>query len=234
MCPDPQLLSIYMDGELPSPWKEKMEGHLSECSECMEKFKSFKHLQELFKKDTSQKRTVESSGHVSEGFSSEQELMETSMKKVWQKLEAQSNEARFYRTRSAGMNSHRQRQLRPVGIRQTNLWKHKLSIPLPAAAVAAAIIIVLGIAALLFRGGSVDNNTFAKAKVESADKTNFIPASEEEVSGVIPTGSINDVLQYLTSNGTDIIILQLPESSNFSRVGEPAIIKAADYTRRNQ
>jgi len=223
-----------MDGELPSPWKEKMEGHLSECPECMEKFKKFKHLQDLFKKDTSPKKTVvESSGHVSEKFSSEQELMEASMKKVWQKLETMSNETRSYRTRSAEMNSYKQRRLRSLGIRQTNLWKHKLSIPLPAVA-AAAVIIALGIATVLFRDGSVNNNTFASTKLESADKTNFIPALEEEVSGVISTGSISDVLHYLTSNGTDIIILQLPESSNFSRVGEPAIIKAADYTRRNQ
>jgi anti-sigma factor RsiW len=223
-----------MDGELPSPWKEKMEGHLSECPECMEKFKKFKHLQDLFKKDTSQKLVVaESSGHVSEEFSSEQELIEASMKKVWQKLEARSNETRSYRTRYAGINSYKPQQLRFAGVRQTNLWKHKLSIPLPAVA-AAAIIIALGIGAVLFRGGSVNNNTFANAKVEAVDKTNFIPASEEEVSGIIPTGSISDVLQYLTSNGKEIIILQLPESSNFSRVGEPAIIKAADYTRRNQ
>jgi len=155
------------------------------------------------------------------------------MKKVWQKLEARSNETHAYRTRSAGRSSYRtQRQLRPAGIRQTNLWKHKLSIPLPAAA-AAAIIIALGIAAL-FRGGSVNNNALANTRPEAANKTNFIPASEEEVSGIIPTGNISDVLQYLTSNGTDIIILKLPESSNFSREGEPAIIKAADYTRRNQ
>jgi anti-sigma factor RsiW len=235
MCPDPQLLSIYMDGELPSPWKEKMESHLSECSECMGKYKNFKRLQELLKKDTSQRRTVvESSGHVSEEFSSEQELMKASMKKVWQKLEARSNGMHSYRTRSAGKYSYgTRRQLRPVSSQTENLWKRRLSIPLPAAA-AAVVIIALGIA-VLFRGGSVNNNTFANTpQIESADKTNFILASEEEVSGIIPTGNISDVLQFLTSNGTDIIILQLPESSNFSRAGEPAIIKAADYSRRNQ
>jgi len=224
MCPDTQLLSIYMDGELPSPWKEKMESHLSECSECTEKFNNFKRLQEFLKKSTTLKLTG-SLGDGSEEFSSEQELMEASMKRVWQKLEARSNETRSYRT---------QRQLKPVGSRQVNLWKHRLSIPLPAAAAAAAaVIIALGVA-VLFRGGSVNNNTFANTpRIESADKTNFIPVSEE-ASGIVPTGSISDVLQYLNSNGTDIIILQLPESSNFSRAGEPAIIRAADYTRGDQ
>jgi len=233
MCPDTQLLSIYMDGELPSPWKEKMESHLSECSECREKFKNFKHVQEFLKKNTNQKLTG-SLGNGSKEASSEQELMEAAMKRVWQKLEARSNETHSYGTRSSETSFYRrQRRLMPVGIRKTNLLKHRLSIPLPAAA-AAAVIIALG-AAVLFRGRSVDNNTFANTPhIESANKTNFIPASEEEVSGIVPTGSISDVLQYLNSKGTDIIILQLPESSNFSRAGEPAIIRAADYTRGDQ
>jgi anti-sigma factor RsiW len=229
MCPDPQLLSIYIDGELPSPWKEKMESHLSECSVCGEKFKNFKHLQEFLKIDTTQKlAAAEFSGHVSEGFSSEQELMEASMKRVWQKLEARSNGTYSYRTSSYG-----RRQLSPVNRQTENLWKRRLSIPLPAAA-AAAIIIAL-VSAVWFRGGSVGNNAVANHKVESGDRSNFaLSAAEEEVSGIIPTGNINDVLQYLNSNGKEIIILQLPENSSFSRAGEPAIIKAVDYTRRNQ
>jgi hypothetical protein len=43
---------------------------------------------------------------------------------------------------------------------------------------------------------------------------------------------MESVLQYLGSNDTgDILILRLPESRNFASYGEPAIIKAADYTR---
>ena len=34
MCPDRQLISLYLDGELPSPWKEKLESHLGECASC--------------------------------------------------------------------------------------------------------------------------------------------------------------------------------------------------------
>jgi hypothetical protein len=34
MCPDKQLLSVYHDGELPSPWKEKMDAHLASCPDC--------------------------------------------------------------------------------------------------------------------------------------------------------------------------------------------------------
>ncbi|MDC7235928.1 MAG: zf-HC2 domain-containing protein [Spirochaetales bacterium] len=34
MCPDSKLLSAYFDGEVASPWKEKIESHLAECSQC--------------------------------------------------------------------------------------------------------------------------------------------------------------------------------------------------------
>ncbi|MDC7238762.1 MAG: zf-HC2 domain-containing protein [Spirochaetales bacterium] len=34
MCPDSKLLSAFYDGEVASPWKEKIEDHLKECSEC--------------------------------------------------------------------------------------------------------------------------------------------------------------------------------------------------------
>ena len=36
-CPDPDLFSAYFDGEVPSPWKEKLELHLSSCPECKQR-----------------------------------------------------------------------------------------------------------------------------------------------------------------------------------------------------
>lgn len=33
-CPDKDLYSVYIDGELSSPWKEKLESHLKNCSKC--------------------------------------------------------------------------------------------------------------------------------------------------------------------------------------------------------
>jgi anti-sigma factor RsiW len=34
MCPDRQIISLYLDGELPSPWDGKMEAHLESCEKC--------------------------------------------------------------------------------------------------------------------------------------------------------------------------------------------------------
>jgi len=115
MCPEPQLLSIYMDGELPSPWKEKMEAHLRECPECAQRYKNFRRLQEMFKKKTRQSRTYVESDEMlkpSTGAQSlpEQEFIESSQERVWKRIQA----GRRYRPRS--------------------VWGYRLSIPMPAVA----------------------------------------------------------------------------------------------------
>jgi len=197
MCPDPQLLSIYVDGELPSPWDEKMDAHLKECQACREKVETFKQLRELINKDDPAKKT------------SEEELLK-SKEKIWRRIEEK-------------------RRFTPAPY--PRVWQRRISIPLPMAA-AAAIIIAL-IVIFFSRGGQISNNGFAGKKATSDEKSNFILAAEEEIPGMIPAATdLNDVLKYLGTDGSNIIILQLPESKNFSRSGEPAIIRAADYSRR--
>ena len=183
MCPDPQLLSIYLDGELPSPWKEKMETHLAQCSGCKEKLESFRRL---FEEDAFHER----------------EQLETAREKVWQNLESMR---RFH---------------------HHSLWRRRISVPLPAAAAAAVILALL--TALWLRGGPGRTGGFVQTP-ESAARASLIFAAEDEMPGIIPTADMNGVLQYLGSDGSDILILRLPESRNFLRSGEP-VIRAADYT----
>jgi anti-sigma factor RsiW len=200
MCPDPQLLSIYIDGELPSPWKEKMETHLAGCSGCREKLENFRRL---FEKNTS---VLQAGEGLPIGLPKGRELMEA---------EIEAAKERVWR------NIQSMRRFQP----RAGLWQRRLSIPLPAAAAAAVVIALL--AALWLRGG------FAVQSSEQGARANFIlAAEEEEIPGIVPIADMNGVLQYLGSDGSDIIILRLPESKNFFRSGEPAIIKAADYTRR--
>jgi anti-sigma factor RsiW len=44
MCPDRQILSVYFDQELPSPWKEKMEKHLADCPACRARFERYRQV----------------------------------------------------------------------------------------------------------------------------------------------------------------------------------------------
>jgi len=204
MCPDPQLLSIYVDGELPSPWKEKMEAHLKGCSVCNEKLKNFKHLHELFKKDNTVRRTyVERvvDEAEEERTYTEEEMRETK-DRIWKRIESK-------------------RKVR------SNVWRRRLSIPVPVAAAAAVILVLF--AGIWVNRQTVIQNELAR-QAESINKVNFILASEEEELPVInpAAADLNGVLQYLGGDGTEIIIIQLPER-NFQRSGEPAIIRAADY-----
>jgi len=49
MCPEYQILSVYADGELPSPWKEKLETHLGSCPDCRERFNRFKMTSQVLR-----------------------------------------------------------------------------------------------------------------------------------------------------------------------------------------
>jgi hypothetical protein len=189
MCPDRQLLSVYLDGELPSPWKEKMETHLGQCPQCGERLETYRRLFA----PAGENAALDASG-----------VMEDAAKeRVWGALETslrgKNAEGRLYQPR--------------------RLWRRSVSIPLPAAA-AAAVIILGALAALWMR-----------KPAGNAALPNMIVASEENLApGVVPVSDMNGVLQYLGGEG-DILILRLPESRSFISSGEPAIIKAADYAR---
>ena len=48
---------------------------------------------------------------------------------------------------------------------------------------------------------------------------------------IVPITDLNGVLQYLGNDDSpDIMIIRLPESRSFMSSGEPAIIRAADYS----
>jgi hypothetical protein len=180
MCPDRQLLSVYLDGELPSPWKEKLESHLARCPDCRRELERYRLA----------------------GDTAEQSRVEAAKERVWRKLEE--------RRRSGG------------GGRPVSVWRRRVSVPLPAAVAAAALFIA---AAFFFtRGGG-----------EPAAIPGMLLATEEdlETPGILPVSDIKGVLQYLDGgDSADILILRLPESRSFISSGEPAIIKAADYSRR--
>jgi hypothetical protein len=106
---------------------------------------------------------------------------------------------------------------RPAG------WNRTVSVPLPAAAAAAVFVIAAFVVLFNIRqAGGIP----VQDPVSSAVGT--------DVQGIIPVTDMNGVLQYLSSQETaDYMIIRLPESRNFSSSGEPALLKAADYTGRS-
>ena len=196
VCPDRQLLSVYFDGELPSPWKEKMEAHIDGCSACAHRLEEYRRI---------------SPGRAAGG--EPDAGLEPARERVWQKLEAIEDRVVVdHPSRTAAVRWGR------------GVWRRSISIPFPAvAAAAAAIVLLIAVAFLL---------VLRITGSEEMSGMTFASDAEIDAPGVIPVSDMEDVLQYLGSrdNG-EIIILRLPESRNFVNYGEPAIIKAADYSR---
>jgi len=114
MCPDPQLISIYLDGELPSPWKEKLEKHLTECSTCREKLEAFGQL-------------------VKKPVVTEQEMIEAAKDRVWRNLQSRR------RFQPRAVNS-----LRPVRNTSSFLQRRlSIPIPAAAAAAVVIVLLTM-------------------------------------------------------------------------------------------
>jgi hypothetical protein len=194
MCPDRQILSVYVDGELPSPWKEKMEAHLRSCGVCRDRLEGYRRLSGILGG-----RGAGIPGSVSE------ERTEEAGERIWQKIarlddrEKQNAAARFrYRT---------------------------ISIPLPAAAAVVVIFMAVLMAAIFLPPSFIGDG--GQEMVASS-------GMGLDVQGIMPVSDMNGVLQYLGSqDAADLVTIRLPESRSFMSSGEPTIIKAADYSRRN-
>ena len=54
ICPENDIHSVYLDNELPEPFRTQYEEHLKSCSKCQKKLASLKAMSSLFKADSSQ------------------------------------------------------------------------------------------------------------------------------------------------------------------------------------
>ena len=52
MCPEHEILSAYIDGEVPSPWDKQIEKHMLSCNTCAEKLESYKNLKNILLQDS--------------------------------------------------------------------------------------------------------------------------------------------------------------------------------------
>ena len=190
MCPDRQILSLYFDGELPSPWKEKMDAHLKSCEKCLSHLAQYYRLKEILEGDRS-------------------EVSAELKNRVWDKTISGTMEGLFNHTRR-----------NPV--RQV-FWNRNISLTFPAAVAAAAVFIIISLLAI------------QGMQAPQADQEFEIAAGiGEEVQGIIPVSDMDSVLQYLSLESmSDFVVIRLPETRNFSSSGEPALLRAADYSRRS-
>ncbi|MDR1211672.1 MAG: zf-HC2 domain-containing protein [Spirochaetaceae bacterium] len=200
MCPDHEVLSVYLDGELPSPWKEKMERHLAECAACRARLDAYKEVS----------RILDSAPAGQDGAFADR--LASAQARVQERLGEKFGKS-AYAPPAASLVLEEGRRL--------SVWRRSLSIPFPAAA--AALLLILAAAFLASRPLFTPPRQEAIAGIESEE-------------GIIPVSDMSRALQYLgdQDNDRDIVIIRLPESRNFTGSGEPTLIRAVDYSRRNQ
>jgi hypothetical protein len=186
MCPDRQILSLYLDGELPSPWKEKMETHLETCAECRNRLETYRAF---------------STAPIRE------EALEAARDRVWRRLNAREPANSTATT------------LFPRKKAERGLWSRSVTLPLPAAAAVFIIIALFAVLSLRNTGASRVQDVPVAAGIDM------------DLHGIVPVSDMSGVLQYLSNQDTsDFVIIRLPESRSFSRFGDPALLRAADFS----
>jgi anti-sigma factor RsiW len=203
LCPDRQLLSVYFDGELPSPWKEKMESHIAVCPHCARQLQIYQNI--------SLASSTENTA------SAEEPSLVSALERIWQKLEQGAGDET---PAQAVPNRHR---IYPDG---RAVWRRRISIPIPAAA--AALVMMAALAFLMgFRVTGTPGNSGMSAGMTFASEAEF------EMPGIISASDMENMMQFFDSrDNSDAIILRLPEIPGFESYGEPAILTAADYSRQ--
>ena len=179
-----------------------MEAHLGSCPECRAVLNTYGRIGESLRELP--------------GTPQSRETLEAAQERVWKKLTAPGTSTASWQDR--GSLPH-DAWIKGPGF---PLRYRSVTLPLPVAA-AAILLIIASFALIGIRGlrGAPSQNAVAAATLELGDQ------------GILPIQDITEVLQYLSSqdNG-DFMVIRLPESRKFSRIGEPALINAADYSRR--
>ena len=210
MCPERQIISVYVDGELPSPWREKLEAHLESCGECRVALAKYKNLNGCM-------------------LELPEKTVEAARERVWEKLASSGISESIGQPIKQNREEISQRQIRAV----KKVWNSRISLPLPAAAAACLIIAVfLAVAGTRVSRQSIPQEIPQEIAV-SAPIQEYMPLFGDD-QDILPIQDINGVLQYLSSQEYgDFVVLRLPETRTFSRIGEPALINATDYSRRS-
>jgi anti-sigma factor RsiW len=117
MCPDRELLSAFVDGEVPSPWRERIVEHLRACASCAKAVERFSAL-----------------GAEIRGMGGDDEA--AAVERLGSRIEPLIAAARG-----------RQSAHVPILVSKPTVWRARLSLPLPLVAAAAVFLLVVGVGA---------------------------------------------------------------------------------------
>jgi hypothetical protein len=105
--------------------------------------------------------------------------------------------------------------------RRGSFWRRPITIPMPVAGMAAALIIFLGTAYAV---------TFMRREFRPV-MIKIQPSGVTEVQISAPVADIEKLLKSLEKGDSSLNdVWQLPKNSRFSKVGEPTFLRETDFT----
>jgi hypothetical protein len=155
MCPDRQILSVYFDGELPSPWKEKMEAHLAHCPGCRKTLEAYRRIAAMAR------------------LGEDEEVLEGAKERLWRKLGLPEIRDQGSSSGESGGRSFPH----PPGRGFVSPWKRRISLPLPAAAAAVLFLFAALFAFLALPRSLPFRNPDALISAEN-DEDAIVPVSD--------------------------------------------------------
>lgn len=210
MCPEPGLVSAWVDGEVPSPWKERISAHVASCPDCAARVARYRKLSGLL---------------ASEGSCDEASVLARLEARLGKRLDVRKAEGGTASpARPAAASGLREapdvlsvQDPRPYGgPGKGHSWNRSIPLPLPVAIAAAA--------AFLFFAG-VTASTFLRP-ANPAVRT--LAASEIQPQGS-QTDNMEALVHYLESQNAQVnLTIQLPTGTTFDSSGKPFVVKATD------
>jgi Putative zinc-finger len=213
-CPDTDLYSAYVDGEVPSPWKEKLESHIASCPRCRNRVERYRRI----------------------ALCMHEELAPAAldMEASFARLSARMSARLGMQTNAHAGAFSGARVFSRHGMNAASKAREwiRYSVKLPVAGLAAmflAAIFLPSIAVIGLVGRRDDSAQLAASSGNDAQRLNVIAPTSDvystdlatNVSSSDPQFTVVDYAKKFSANDelfsdADIIIIKLPKLTNFS------------------
>jgi anti-sigma factor RsiW len=182
MCPDREILSAWLDGEIDAPWDRALEEHVGSCPDCRARLERLegvrRSLLEAPVPDWRPAMERVRSSLVSRGLASEKAA--------------------------------------PV-------WHRRVSMPVPLAAAAVLLVMVLAGALAV----SVIRSSFGLVRITRQG------SGGTEIRIAAPVSDLESLLQSIDKDAGSLEdVILLPKNVQLSSIGEPLMGKEAEFPRR--
>jgi hypothetical protein len=194
------MLSVYFDGEMPSPWKEKLEAHVSGCPDC--------------------KKRLETYRLISHASASSAEIPTEAGERVWQRLALGDGV-------TSGQSSLPAIR-RPVWRRRLSVPLPAIAAA-AVLVIVFAFAFFMKTPATGDAPAVASGTESAPAIASETGGMPVIGTAESDISEIFPDmASVMQYLNDRDSG--DVLIIRLPDSRDFRNYSEPAMIRSADYS----